>query len=120
MTTASRNSTRIIIPGIIDGRVGAPPTQRLRRRRLRIPGVAALVVVVLVVLLTSGGGSKKLVPGGGSAGNTYDPLAYDSGRQAQFERQGAAGLSHVLYAKSPGGAIATARRVAAFRPQIQK
>ncbi|MFL5884616.1 MAG: transglycosylase SLT domain-containing protein, partial [Thermoleophilaceae bacterium] len=100
---------------------GAPPSiQRLRRRRLWIPGLAALVVVLLVVLLTSGGGSKKLVPGGGSAGNTYDPLAYDSGKRAQFERDAAAGLSHVLYAKSPGGAIATARRVAAFRPQIQK
>jgi hypothetical protein len=79
----------------------------------------ALVVVALVAIL-SGGGSKKLVPGGGSADGTYDPLAYDSGRRAQFEQQAAAGLSHVLYAKSPGGAIATAQRVAAFRPLIQQ
>src|SRR4051812_21610976 len=120
MPIASRNSTQAIIPGIIVGRVGAPPIQHLRRRRLWIPGVAALVVVLLVVLLTSGGGSKKLVPGGGSADDTYDPLAYDSGKQARFESDAAAGLSHVLYAKSPGGVVATARRVAAFPPLGQR
>jgi len=98
--------------------VSAPSVHRLRRR-LWIPLVAALVVAALVALL-SGGGSKKLVPGGGSADDTYDPLAYDSGKQARFETNAAAGLSHVLYARSPGGAVATAKRVAAFRPRIQQ
>jgi hypothetical protein len=35
-----------------------------------------------------------------------------------FERNAAAGLSHVLYAKSPGGVVATARRTARWRPHI--
>ena len=95
------------------------PSIRRRRRFLWIPLLAAIVVAGLVFLL-SGGGSKKLVPGGGSADDTYDPLAYDSSRRAQFESNAAAGLSHVLYARSPGGAIATARRVAAFRPLVQQ
>jgi hypothetical protein len=81
--------------------------------------VAALIAIALVAIL-SGGGSKKLVPGGGSAKDTYDPLAYDSSKQARFESDAAAGLSHVLYAKSPGGVVATARRVAAFRPLVQR
>jgi hypothetical protein len=98
--------------------MSAPPIRR-RARRLWIPLAAALVAAALVAIL-AGGGSKKLVPGGGSAGGTYDPLAYDSGKQARFEANAAEGLSHVLYAKSPGGAIATARRVAALRPLVQR
>jgi hypothetical protein len=98
--------------------VSAPPIRRLRRR-IWIPLVAALVVAAVVAIL-AGGGSKKLVPAGGSAGGTYDPLAYDSAKRARFEADAAAGLSHVLYARSPGGAIATARRVAALRPQVQR
>jgi hypothetical protein len=89
------------------------------RRRLWIPAALALAVVALVLIL-SGGGSRKLVPGGGSADSTYDPLAYDSGKQAQFEQQAANGLGHVLYAKSPGGVVATAQRVARFRPLVQR
>ncbi len=49
-----------------------------------------------------------------------DPFAYDPGRRKEFERRAAAGLSHVLYAKSPGGAIATAERVARYRGLIER
>ena len=38
-----------------------------------------------------------------------DPYAYESGREDEFERRAAAGHSHVVYAKSPGGVVATAR-----------
>ena len=48
-----------------------------------------------------------------------DPFAYDPDRQKEFEQRAAAGTSHVLYARSPGGAGATAQRVARFRPQIE-
>jgi hypothetical protein len=48
-----------------------------------------------------------------------DPYAYESSREDEFERRAAAGHSHVVYAKSPGGVIATARRVAAFRDDIE-
>ena len=49
-----------------------------------------------------------------------DPYAYESGREDEFERRAAAGHSHVVYAKSPGGVLATARRVAAFRDDIEQ
>ena len=48
-----------------------------------------------------------------------DPFAYDPGRREDFERRAAAGLAHVLYAKSPDGAIASAERVARYRPLIE-
>jgi hypothetical protein len=49
-----------------------------------------------------------------------DPFAYDSDREAEFVDRATAGHSHVLYAKSPGGAPATARRVERWRPQIEE
>jgi hypothetical protein len=48
-----------------------------------------------------------------------DPLTFDSGRTAAYERAAAFGLSHALFTKSPGGVVATARRTAAFRPEIE-
>jgi hypothetical protein len=49
-----------------------------------------------------------------------DPWAYTSDREAEFEARAAAGHSHVLYVKSPGGIVATARRVEHWRPQIEE
>jgi len=49
-----------------------------------------------------------------------DPFAYESGREDEFVRRATAGHSHVLYAKSPGGAVATARRVERWRPAIER
>src|SRR4051812_20764070 len=40
-------------------------------------------------------------------------------QRVRFERDAAAGLAHVLYAKSPGGAAATAARTARWRPQVE-
>ena len=48
-----------------------------------------------------------------------DPFAYDPDRREEFEERAAAGTSHVLYARSPGGALATAQRVAGWRPQVE-
>src|SRR5439155_18755051 len=64
----------------------------------------------------SRGGEEGLAPGRGPAN---DPLAYRPGAESMLEARAAAGLSHVLYAKSPGGATATAARVARFRPLIE-
>ena len=66
-------------------------------------GVAAAVVVVLLV----------------TAGQTIDPFAYQAGKRAQFEARAAEGESHLLYANSPGGVQASARRVAALQAPIQ-
>ena len=47
-----------------------------------------------------------------------DPLAFDADRTSAYERAAAFGLSHVLFAKSPGGVTASARRTAAFRSLV--
>jgi len=60
-----------------------------------------------------------LLPGA-APGRGSDPLRYTPPLRADRERRAAAGLAHVLYAKSPGGAVRTARRVAALRPKIEK
>jgi hypothetical protein len=49
-----------------------------------------------------------------------DPYAYEPDREREFEERAAAGHSHVVYAKSPGGALATARRVERFRDDIER
>ena len=42
------------------------------------------------------------------------------GREDEFEERAAAGHSHVVYAKSPGGVVATARRVEASATTIEQ
>ena len=49
-----------------------------------------------------------------------DPFAYQPGRDSAFEGRAAAGQSHVIYAKSPGGVAATAHRVERYRPRIEE
>jgi hypothetical protein len=87
-----------------------------RRRRLALVLAGALVVGVVVGFLLSRGGDEGLAPG---RGPSNDPLAYRPGTEEMLARRAAAGLSHVLYAKSPGGARATAARVARFRPLVE-
>src|SRR4051812_6118236 len=90
-----------------------------------------LLGVVLVLLAVAGanlrgdapGPGVPLVPtppGGHGGGEPFaDPFAYDADREADLMRRAAAGTSHVLYVRSPGGALATARRVARWRPQVE-
>ena len=76
----------------------------------------------LIVALGRSGeppGPRVLAPGRGTTDTTRDPFAYDAARRADFEARAAAGLSHVLYAKSPGGVLATAQRVQRLRPAIE-
>ena len=49
-----------------------------------------------------------------------DPFAYADDREDEFVRRATAGHSHVLYAKSPGGALATARRVQRWRSDVEE
>ena len=78
---------------------------------------AAAGLLALVVLAGCGGSKPKPDP---DAGTIADPLSYDGTRQAEFEARATAGLTPVLVEKSPGGVIATARRVARFRPLIER
>src|SRR2546423_1241778 len=93
-----------------------PSTVLRRRRRLALALAAALAVGVVAGFLLARGGDEGLAPGRGPSG---DPLAYRPGAEEMLATRAAAGLSHVLYAKSPGGAMATAKRVARFRPLIE-
>ncbi len=74
---------------------------------------AALAGFVLL-----GGGDDP--PDFGPALVENDPFAWEPGRDEEFEARAAAGNSHVLYANSPGGVAATARRVERFRPRIER
>jgi hypothetical protein len=101
---------------------GEPTPQQARRRRLALLA-AVLVAIVVMALITRGGGGDKperLVPGGGDASGEYDPLGYDSDRENELERRAASGFSDVVYEKSPGGVVATARRTAHWRTLAER
>jgi hypothetical protein len=91
------------------------------RRLALLAVVVAMAGTIIVVLGRSGEppGPRTLAPGRGTTDATRDPFAYDADRRADFEARAAAGLSHVLYAKSPGGVLATAQRVQRWRPTIE-
>jgi len=79
---------------------------------------AAASLLALVVLAGCGGSDNpKPNP---DAGTIADPLAYDRTRQSEFEARATAGLTPVLVEKSPGGVLATARRVAHWRALIER
>jgi hypothetical protein len=104
------------------GRVPRPPTSQVRRRRLAALVALVVVVVAIVVVLGRGGNEapKHLVPGGGDVSGDYDPLAYDSGREDELAQRATTGLSDVVYEKSPGGVVATARRTARWRALAER
>jgi Transglycosylase SLT domain len=92
------------------------------RRRLAVAGVALILLVVAVVILTSGAGKSGPpplpLPGIGQPAKPGDPFAYVASRESDFVTRAIDGTDHVLFVKSPGGALATAARVASFRPMI--
>src|SRR4051794_23261518 len=98
-----------------------PSRLEVRRRRLTaVVVLAAAIVAVLLVVTRGGGGNERLVPGGGNGSGEYDPLAYDSSREQELEQRATAGFADVVYEKSPGGVVATARRTARWRPLVER
>jgi soluble lytic murein transglycosylase-like protein len=98
-----------------------------RRRpspRAALAVLAAVAALVAVALVARGRGGEQgpagLFPGAAVTDARLDRLAYHDDRRAEFESRAAAGLSHVLYAKSPGGATASARRTARFRSLVER
>jgi len=85
-------------------------------------GAALLAVMAGVLLAVRGGEEGPLpdVPLEVLDSRGTDPFAYTPTRSEALERRAAAGLSHVLYTKSPGGAVASARRTARFRPLVER
>jgi len=94
------------------------------RRRLAVAGaLLAVLIVVLVVLVSSGGSSPPPplpLPGIGKPAKSGDPFAYIPARESDFVTRATAGNANVLYQKSPDGVLATAARVAAWRPLINQ
>jgi soluble lytic murein transglycosylase-like protein len=89
-----------------------------RTRLLLAASAAILAVAVLIAALSSGGPAPLPLPGIGKPARSGDPFAYISSRSADFSQRATAGNAHVLFAKSPGGVLATAARVAHWRPMI--
>jgi Transglycosylase SLT domain/Family of unknown function (DUF5715) len=92
------------------------------RRRVVVLGLMAVAAAALAVVLLTRGPDvpRTLTPGAGNTETTVDPLAWSSEKRAELERRAAAGLSHVIFAKSPGGASASARRTAGWRPLVDR
>lgn len=106
---------------------GRTPLGRSPARPWAIAGlVVATAVLIAVVLLVTGvfGGDDGFDAGrvaeAGRDPGAGDPFAWEPDRNADFERRAALGLSHVLYEKSPGGIVASARRTARWRDEIEK
>ncbi len=93
---------------------------RSRRLALAISCLLALAVLGGALILTR---DRGLPPPDRPAvldPRAPDPFAYSAGRRAEFERRAAAGYAHVVYAKSPGGVVATAGRVQGYRREIEQ
>jgi hypothetical protein len=87
--------------------------------RIAVAGAATLLAIAVLVALLSGGGAPPLpLPGIGRPARPGDPFAYIASRQADFSARASSGSAQALFTKSPGGAVATAARVASFRSQI--
>jgi hypothetical protein len=97
--------------------------RRRRRGRLKLAlaGAALIAAVVVVLLALPGGGPPALpLPGIGRPAPAGDPFAYRSSRESDFVTRATVGSAHVLFTKSPGGALATAARVARLRGLIDR
>jgi len=86
--------------------------------RLRVALVVLAACAVLVLILRSGD-DAPVVPAPPGAEPVGDPFAWTEERSAELERRAAEGTAHVLYTRSPGGAVATAERVVRFRRQVE-
>jgi hypothetical protein len=89
----------------------------VRLRLLALAAAAALAVWGAIALL--GGDDRRPSPLVPAAGDD-DPFAWADDREEEFTERAGRGLSHVLYAKSPGGAVVSAERTARYRPLIDR
>ncbi len=72
----------------------------------------------MLVAAGRGGPAPPPLPGTGTVPRAGDPFGFEPGREAQFAARAVSGTGQPLFTMSPGGAPATAARVAAWRPQI--
>jgi Family of unknown function (DUF5715) len=107
-----------------------PPALRSRTHRARLRIATVIVAVLLAAAGIAGiaglgdptpGGVPTVAPGPGGEDDQGlpDPFAWDPEREDEFVRRAATGTSHLLYTLSPGGAAASAERVARWREPIE-
>jgi hypothetical protein len=83
--------------------------------------LAAVVLVVAIIVSGLGGGlPAPPAPTVADSAGPGDPFAYRSRQEAEFVARAAAGNARPLFLLSPGGVMATAARVAAFRGAINR
>lgn len=103
-----------------------PPSPRPSRRLL--VGILALIALgaAAVVLIAGISGDER---GGFDPGrvaeiavsdDASDPFQWEAGRSGGFAARATLAYSHILYEKSPGGIVASARRTARWRSQIER
>jgi hypothetical protein len=97
-----------------------------KRARVAMLAGAVLIAAVLAGLALRGDAPAPGVPviptppgDGGDAQPIPDPFAYHASDEAALVRRAAAGTSHTLYARSPGGALASAARVTHWRALVE-
>ncbi len=91
------------------------------RTQLVLAVSALLLLIGIVVAATSGPAASEprlRLPGSGRLTWSGNPLAYVPARADEFTARATSGSGYVLFAKSPGGAVATAARMAKYRPLI--
>jgi transglycosylase-like protein with SLT domain len=93
-----------------------------RRRARLVVALAALILVVAIIISGLGGGGlpRPPAPTVADSAGPGDPFAYRSSQEAEFVSRATAGNARPLYVLSPGGVVATARRVTAFRGAINR
>jgi hypothetical protein len=85
-----------------------------------VPLLVVAIVAVAIVVSQLSGGSLQAPPRAGTAAELGIAFGYNPSRQSEFVAAATAGNAHPLFVKSPGGVAATASRVAAYRPLIDK
>src|SRR3954451_17388412 len=99
--------------------MGTYPGQRVIRRR-RAAAFALIAVLLVGTFALVRGNGNDTAPSYSPLNLGSDPYSYSSSKQADFESRAAAGHSHAVYVKSPGGIVATAARVARYRDDVEK
>jgi hypothetical protein len=95
------------------------PAQR-RGRLLLLAAAFILLVAGITSALRAGRVSGPPPATAAAAADARRLFAYNPSRAADDIARATAGNAHALFVKSPGGALATAARVAAYRPLIDR
>jgi hypothetical protein len=78
------------------------------------------MLALIAIAAACGGPDAPLTPEAAGDQPPVDPMSYRAEREDTYVARAAAGNSHVLFAKSPGGVQVTARRVERFRAAIEE